>query len=83
MSFRCEDCGQVLQSEGSFGLHQLNAHVFGRSRSGRAFRPPEPAAAAATDAAGGAKAPVGASPVMMALVSCMAIVMLVLVAVVA
>jgi hypothetical protein len=27
MAYTCETCGKVMQSEGSFGLHQLTAHV--------------------------------------------------------
>jgi hypothetical protein len=51
MAYTCETCGKVMQSEGSFGLHQLTAHVAGAAvppsaiPAGGQWGPPAPAGA--------------------------------------
>lgn len=43
MAYTCETCGKVMQSEGSFGLHELTAHVPGApAPAGGAWAPPPP-----------------------------------------
>lgn len=48
MAYTCETCGKVMQSEGSFGLHQLTAHVAGSAPApgavpaGGQWAPPPP-----------------------------------------
>ncbi|HEX8769227.1 MAG TPA: hypothetical protein VF711_00510 [Acidimicrobiales bacterium] len=48
MAYTCETCGKVMQSEGSFGLHELTAHVGGAGvaagpvPAGAQWAPPAP-----------------------------------------